>query len=169
MKKILLFTLLGSFLLFFGCNPNQKKPTKFKYYEISNHYRIKLPDDFNKKSTGFWQTQKDGMKIKNIEIQIKHNNIYNLESAVKVLANRDKRDVNSNKEFIKNEPFNNNGMKGMISYYKKDHSTGTIPVLTYYVFAVIQDNGNVIEFSSLSMPVDFQDNMRKSIYSLEKN
>lgn len=168
MKKILQFILLGVFILLFGCFPKQVKETKFKEYVIYNDYKIKLPDDFTKKSVGFWQSQKKDMNIKNIEIQIQYKNIYNLESAVKELSNRDKRDISSNKDFIKNEPFNKNGMKGIISYYKKDNSKGIIPVITYFVFAVIQDNETIIEFSSLSMPYDFQDNMRTSIYSIDK-
>lgn len=169
MKRHVQFILLGIFILLVGCTPKQVKETKFNEHAILNDYKIKLPDYVNKIRDNFWQSPRNNKNVKNIEITVKRNNNTNLETAVNKLSNKNNSELYKNKTFVKNEPFTINGMKGLISYYKKDNNKGIIPVMTYFVFAVIRDNGNLIEFSSVSLNDDVNNDMKSSIYSIARN
>ncbi len=167
MKKLSLLFLLGIIIGLMSCGSEEKKEvkqTQFKDFVITDNYSIALPDHFIERGNGFWQTPKFRMKLK---IDVQQSVSADLESATTDLSYWDNEDIYKDKELIKKEPFERNGMKGIIMYFNKEVNFGVNPAIIYYVFSSIQDGENLLSFSAISFEEDFTQDMRTSILSIK--
>ncbi len=167
MKRILKkMSLLTAVIFIISCNNTQK--TKFINTKISDFYKIDLPDDFKKIEEGFWEIPDASFNLLNINI--KKGVIENLNEAIQNDSKEPKKQVYfKNMEFIKSIEFEQNGFKGMISYYEKDNKgkgLGLVTLKSYIIIGVVQDKTSNIHFISISLGKNIDDDLTKSIKSI---
>jgi hypothetical protein len=98
-------------------------------------------------------------------------NLYN--AVVTAVENESKAPKNQvyfkDMKFIKSKEFEQNGFKGVISYYEKDNKgkgLGLVTLKSYIIIGVVQDEKSNIHFISISLSKNIDDDITKSIKSI---
>lgn len=164
MKKLI---FLISVITLISCN--NKKETKFVETELSDNYKIKLPIGFEKTDEGMWKFSEHTY----LDISVISGTVKSLKEEVDTEAKvHDIQENYKGKVFVKTESFEENGFKGVVSFYEKDNQgkgLGLVSLKSYIVFGVVQDDKNRIYINSLSLSRNINDDLLKSIKSISSN
>ena len=167
MKNILKKTaLLTALILMFSCN--NKPKTKFINTPISDFYKIELPDNFEKIQEGFWEIPNTSFNL--LAINVEKGVVKSLNEAVENESKAQKNQTYfKDMKFIKSKEFEQNGFRGVISYYEKDNKgkgLGLVSLKSYIIIGVVQDEISNIHFISISLSKNIDDDLTKSIKSI---
>ncbi len=147
---------------------NNIKPTEFVETPLSNGYSMEIPNKFKKIDEDSWKLEP-------------HNTFLNINVLKNVTSEIDKEleatinyfgsgELYKGQIFVKSEKFENNGFKGIISYYEKDtkgKGLGLVTLKSYLVYAVIQNYTDRILINSISLSKNINDDLSKSIKSVK--
>lgn len=147
---------------------DQKSNTSFEKFDFGNGYSIKLPEKYSKSNELTWKAGKHSyFKITIGQIG---NSDLNTE-LTNYLASRNTDDLFDKSKFIKTEEFDENGLKGVISFYEEDlkkEGAGIVTLTSYGVFAIVRSQTEQFTIKSMALSDNNFVQIAKSIKSISK-
>jgi len=167
MKKITL--IIFSCFILFGCSQRQET-TSFYEDKLFDNYLIKIPNVLYKLEEGCWTSSKENSHLFFIRINIVTKGDKTLKEELDKFIDEDTIKIDNDKILVSTDTINSNNFKGLIANYTKNiNNKSVIPVNTYYTFAVIQNERELIRFKSLSVSKNYSDVVNETINSIKKN
>lgn len=159
-----ILSIILIFNLIISCN--SKKETLYVQTELPNGYTIKLPSDFSEIREGVWQASERSY----LEINLENGKSQDLKSEFEnFLSSLDSDELQKDKKLVRTETFNENGLEGIISYYKKDikgKGVGLVTLTSYIIIATVQDNNNLFYINSITLSDNNFDEISKAVKSI---
>jgi hypothetical protein len=155
---ILFVTILNS------CD--QKRNIIFEKFDFGNGYSIELPKKYIKINETTWEAGKNSFinisvnQISNTDIKTELSNYLASPKMVKLFENS---------KLIKTEEFDENGLKGVVFFYKEDikkQRAGIVSFTSYNVFGIVRDDRNQFKISSMALSDNNFNQISKSIKSI---
>ncbi len=143
------FTVFLLILFLNSCD--QKRNTSFEKFDFGNGYSIDLPEKYSKTNELTWQAGEHSYF--NINIGQIGNSDLETELA-DYLASRNISDLFDNSKFIKTEDFEENGLKGVVSFYEEDlkkQGAGIVTLTSYGVFAIVRNDTDQFTINSMAL------------------
>jgi hypothetical protein len=164
-SRLLMIFCFLILLTFQGC---KQKPIVFYGYTFNDKYNLEIPDYFSKESEGKWLTTKDnGVQwIKMFELK---KEIGDLEQQMTEFVSLSTGNLYDGMVLREKDTLNFNGYKCLFCYYNKNNNSNKTgyPVMTYIIFAIIQDNQNFMVFHSFALGQNNYEEMKKTIMSIK--
>lgn len=158
------FTAILIIVLFSSCD--QKRNTKFEKFDFGNGYSIDLPDKYNKTTKTTWQAGDHTYFTINIG-QIGNSDLN--DELNNYIASRNTDDLFDNSKLIRTEEFEENGFKGVISFYEEDlkkQGAGIVTLTSYGVFAIVRNDTEQFTINSMALSDNNFAQIAKSIKSI---
>ena len=165
-KQILSIIILSTII--FSCN--QKKETKYSKIELTDNFTIEIPSDYfsygNSEERKIWKSGETSFLL----IETKYANSTDLNKEIQEYSSaQDSKDLYKNKRLVKTENFENDDLKGIISFYKNDvkgKGAGLVTLTSYITFAIVQSNDTQFNIESMTLSDNTFDEITKSIKSI---
>lgn len=165
-KKLKGISIIIMICLMTSCN--NKKPTEFVETPLSDGYSMEIPTKFKKTNDGSWELVPHNTYL---NINVLNGVTTEINEELKATINYfGSNELYKGQVLVKSEKFENNGFKGVISYYEKDtkgKGLGLVTLKSYIVYAVIQNYTNRILVNSISLSNNINDDLSKSIKSIK--
>ena len=153
-------------LIFFLNSCDQKRNTSFEKFDFGNGYSIELPEKYSKTNELTWQAGEHSYfnissgQIGNSDLKTELTNY---------LASRNIDELFDKSEFIRTEEFEENGLKGVISFYEEDlkkQGAGIVTLTSYGVFAIVRNDTEQFTINSMALSDNNFAQIAKSIKSI---
>lgn len=165
MKNLTNYFIAFLFLSFLiSCD--KKRNVSFQKFDFGNGYSINLPENYNKTNETTWQ------KGKHSYIYVTESQIGNSDLKTELadyIASRNIDELFENSKLIRTEEFDENGLKGVISFYEEDlkkQGAGIVTLTSYGVFGIVRDETKQFTISSMALSDNNFDQISKSIKSI---
>ncbi|WP_026450516.1 hypothetical protein [Aequorivita capsosiphonis] len=158
------FTAFLIILFLNSCD--QKRNTSFEKFDFGNGYSIDLPEKYSKTNELTWQAGEHSY-FNIIVGQIGNSDLKT--ELTDYLASRNTTDLFDNSEFIRTEEFEENGLKGVISFYEEDlkkQGAGIVTLTSYGVFAIVRNDTEQFTINSMALSDNNFAQIAKSIKSI---
>ena len=168
LKRISSIIILSTII--FSCN--QKKETKYSKKELTDNFTIEIPSDYfsygNSEGRKVWKSGETSFLL----IETKFANSTDLNKEIQEYSSaQDTKDLYKNKRLVKTENFENNDLKGIISFYKNDvkgKGAGLVTLTSYITFAIVQSQDTQFNIESMTLSDNTFDEIAKSIKSISR-
>ncbi|WP_417875821.1 hypothetical protein [Winogradskyella sediminis] len=170
MKK-LNFLFAIAFFVFISCD--NKKEISFEENSLPNGYSIEIPANYFKYGENNNKLVWKSDKVKFLFVEILNRKSSNLNQEIELFSSKqNSENLYKNVRFINSETFDNNEIRGVISYFKNDTKSkglGLVTMTNYAVFAIVNTSNFQFRIESSSLSENNFDEITKSIKSISLN
>lgn len=171
MKKSNFYLFTIAFLIFFSCD--NKKEISYNENSLPNGYTIELPSNYFKYGQNnnklVWKSDKE----KFLFIEALNKKSGTLKEEIESFSSKqNSENLYKNIRLVNTETFDDNEIRGVISYFKNDiksKGVGLVTLTNYAVFAIVNTSNFQFRIESSSLSKNNFEEITKSIKSISSN